>query len=168
MGHCTNRSNTGKFPPAVVFDTGRTVSKSKLCPGVGRQREGPCQNLHNCGRNFLQSKTIPDGSHRYNYLKLQIFGLILPCPFRYRHDSGQELHKFSSGYMYKKIRKKKSVLCFPDFFIAVVVLGLEIFFFDVWFFLTKIFINIQNTEYDYNIFVEFSFQCVSLLCINVI
>ena len=42
------------------------------------------------------------------------------------------------------------------FFIAVVALGHEIFFFDVWLFLTKIFINIQSTEYDYHIFVEFS------------
>ena len=37
------------------------------------------------------------------------FRLILPCPLRYRHHSGQELHKFSSGYMNKKIRKKRSV-----------------------------------------------------------
>ncbi len=61
--------------------------------------------------------------------------LILPCPLRYQHDSGQELHKFSSGYMYKKIRKKKSVQCFADFFIAVV--GHEILFFDVWFLLNQ-------------------------------
>ncbi len=39
--------------------------------------------------------TIPDGSHRYN-------GLILPNPHRYRNNSGWELRKFSSGYMYKK------------------------------------------------------------------
>ncbi len=48
-------------------------------------------------------------------------GLILPCPLRYRHDSGQELHKISSGYMNKKIREKKSVQCFADFFIAVII-----------------------------------------------
>ena len=45
--------------------------------------------------------------------------------------------------MYQKIRKKKSEQCFANFFIAAV--GHEIFFFDVWLFLTKIFINIQST-----------------------
>ncbi len=46
--------------------------------------------------------------------------------------------------MYQKIRKKKSVQCFPDFFIAVV--GHEIFFLMNGFYWTKIFINVQCTE----------------------
>ncbi len=48
-----------------------------------------------------------------------MFGVDFTSPHRYRHDSGWKLRKFSSGYMYKKIRKTKHVQCLTDFFIKV-------------------------------------------------
>ncbi len=68
--------------------------------------------------------------------------------------AGRNLISFLLAIYVSKNPQKEGVQCFANFFIAVV--GNEIFVFDVWFFLTKIFINIQCTEYDYHIFVEFS------------
>jgi hypothetical protein len=65
-------------------------------------------------------------------LKIKIFWADFTSSHRYRRDSGWELVKFSSGYMYKKIRKKKSVQCFVDFFIIVFFLrigGMLLLFF---------------------------------------
>jgi hypothetical protein len=53
-------------------------------------------------------------------LKIKMFWTDFTSSHRYRRDSGWEPVKFSSGFKYKKIRKKKSVQCFAGFFLIVV------------------------------------------------
>ena len=93
-----NRINGKRNLPGLA-DSGRVLAK--ICKMAVR----PCFYQW---RRRLVPTTVD--------VKNQIFLADFMSSHWYRHDSGWEPYKFSSGYIHKKIRKTKSVQCFADFF----------------------------------------------------
>ncbi len=90
----------------------------------------PCRGRQIAGGSLPKSSlqrwdlvTIEDDTGWVQPLQLlekKTFWVDFTSPHRYRRDSGWEPLKFSSGYMYQKIRNQKSVQCSEDFFTTVV------------------------------------------------